>query len=68
MFYNVYFTNHGPYIYDIHEKFPIFAPPPPFSVCPNGSELGKTPPSLDVETYATNPPPIPPLSFDILAV
>ena len=31
----------GPYIYDIHEKCPIFASPsPPFSVCPNGSELG----------------------------
>ena len=34
----------GPYIYDIQEKCPIFAPTlPPFSVCPNGSELGKTP-------------------------
>ena len=41
----------GPYIYDIHEKCPIFAPPSTtFSVCPNGSELGKTPPPLDVQT------------------
>ena len=43
----------GPYIYDIHEKCPIFAPPPPFSVCPNGSKLGTTPPPLDVKTLAT---------------
>ena len=41
-------------------------PLPPFSVCPNGSELGKTPPPLDVETQATNHPPTP-TPFGILA-
>ena len=41
----------GPYIYDIHEKCPIFAPPlPHFFVCPNGSELGKTFPASGRQT------------------
>ena len=35
--------------YNIEEKCPIFAlPPPPFSVCLNGSELGEIPPPLKV--------------------
>ena len=60
----------GPYIYDIHEKFPIFAPPPlsPFSVCPNGSKLGKTTPSPGRRNLGYQPPPISaPISFGILA-
>ena len=37
-------TSMGQYIYDIQEKCPIFAPPPPFFyVCTNGSKLGETP-------------------------
>ena len=49
----------GPYIYDIHEKCPIFATPlPPFPVCLNGSELSKTP-SPERRNSGYKPPPIP---------
>ena len=59
----------GPYIYDIHEKCPIFAPPlSPFSVCPNGSKLGKITPSPGRQNLGYQPPPIStPISFGILA-
>ena len=59
----------GPYIYDIHEKCPVFAPrPPPFSVCPNGSELGETPrppraPGRRNLGYQQPPFPLIPLGF-----
>ena len=59
-----------PYIYDIHEKYPILAPPPPplilFSVCPNGSESDKTPRRSWTSTLRLPTTPIP-ISFGILA-
>ena len=42
------------------KKCPIFASPlPPFSVCPNGSKLGKTPPTPGRRNVGYQPPSSP---------
>ena len=57
----------GPYIYDIHEKCPIFASPSHlFLSVRMGLNWARPPPPLDVETQATNHPPTP-TPFGILA-
>ena len=60
----------GPYIYDIHEKCPVFAPLPPFSVCPNGSELGETsrpPRAPERRNLGYQQPPFPLIPVGFLA-
>ena len=41
-------------------------PAPPFSACPNGSDLGKTPPTPGRRNLGYQPPPTP-IPFGILA-